>query len=132
LAVGVAAESEGLYMMVLRYLDVVLLVLAAPVAFALGAPVLGYAVGGGAWILQRVIAATDRSLIGKVTEPTRQLGFNLLEAFGRIWLLAGAIVVAGLVGRAQGLTAALVILGAYSIAFVIRLASGPPGRKTGR
>jgi hypothetical protein len=132
LAVGVAAESEGLYMVVLRYLDVVLLVLGAPVAFALGAPVLGYAVGGAAWILQRVIAATDRSLIGKVTEPTRQLGYNLLEAFGRIWLLAGAIVIAGLVGRAHGLTAALVILGAYSVAFVIRLASGPPGGKAAR
>jgi hypothetical protein len=132
LAVGVAAESEGLYMVVLRYLDVVLLVLGAPVAFALGAPVLGYAVGGAAWILQRVIAATDRSLIGKVTEPTRQLGYNLLEAFGRIWLLAGAIVIAGLVGRAHGLTAALVILGAYSVAFVIRLASGPPGGKATR
>ncbi|MEA2265889.1 MAG: hypothetical protein QOE27_1472 [Solirubrobacteraceae bacterium] len=132
MAVGVAAESEGLYMVVLRYLDVVLLVLGAPVAFALGAPVLGYAVGGAAWILQRVIAATDRSLIGKVTEPTRQLGYNLLEAFGRIWLLAGAIVIAGLVGRAHGLTAALVILGAYSVAFVIRLASGPPGGKATR
>ena len=38
LAVGVGAASEGLYMVVLRYLDVVLLVLAAPVASRSGPP----------------------------------------------------------------------------------------------
>jgi hypothetical protein len=36
-------------------------------------------------------------------------------------------VIAGVAGgRADGLTAALVIFGAYSIAFAIRLISGPP------
>ena len=52
---------------------------------------------------------------------------HLGEAFARIWLLAVFIVIAGLVGhRANGLTCALVIFGAYSIAFVIRVFSGPP------
>lgn len=128
MAVGVDAAFEGRSMMFLRYLDVAVVAVAAIPALALGAPALGYAVGGGAWILQRVIAVIDRHLVRKAgASPRKQLGFNLFEAFGRIWLLAGAIIVAGLAGgRADGLTAALVIFGAYSIAFVTRLLSGPP------
>lgn len=128
MAVGVDVASEELFMVVLRYMDVVLLALATAPALALGVPALGYAVGGAAWILQRVIAANDRRWIGRVSEPRKQLGYNLAEAFGRIWLLAGAIVAAGLVGRADGLTAAVVIFAAYSVALLIRLASGPPQR----
>jgi hypothetical protein len=132
LAVGVEAASEELFMVVLRYMDVVLVALAAIPALALGAPVLGYAGGGGAWIVQRIIAAQDSRWI-KANEPRKQLAFNLLEAFGRIWLLAGAIVAAGLAGgRADGLTAALVIFGAYSVAFLIRVLSGPPRRPGAR
>jgi hypothetical protein len=133
LAVGVDAAFEGRAMTILRYLDVAVVAIVAIPALALGAPVFGYAVGGGAWIVQRIIAATDRRLVSKMTDnPRTQLGFNLFERFGRIWLLAGAIIIAGVAGHRQdGLTAALVIFGAYSIAFVIKLASGrPPPRTT--
>jgi len=78
-----------------------------------------------------IVGATDRRFVSKVTDnPRTQVGFSLFEAFGRIWLLAGGIVVAGVAGqRADGLTAALVIFGAYSIAFIVRLVSGPPPPK---
>jgi hypothetical protein len=113
----------------LRYLDVVLVVIVMAPALMLGAPVLGYAVGAGGWILQRGIAETDRRWIRKVAEPRKQLGVSLFEAFGRTWLLAGVIIVAALAGgREDGLTAALVIFGAYSVAFVIRVLTGPPQR----
>ncbi len=113
----------------LRHLDVVLVVLAVPVALALGAPALGLLLGMGGWLVQRVLAHTDRRWIARAREPRTQLGLNLFEAFGRIWLLAGAIIVAGVVGgRADGLTAGLVICGAYSVAFAIRVFSGPPTR----
>jgi hypothetical protein len=111
-------------------IDVALIALAAPVALALGAPALGYLVGAGAWVLQRIVAQVDRRWVNQATEPKTQLGFNLFEAFGRIWLLAGAIVLAAVVGgRADGLTAALVIFGAYSVAFAVRVLSGPPQPK---
>ena len=83
--------------------------------------------------LQRIIAHADRRWISSATEPRTQLGLNLFEAFGRIWLLAGAIVARGVAGgRADGLTAALVIFGAYSVAFAIRVITGPPQRKVAR
>jgi hypothetical protein len=133
LAIGVGAASDELVMAVLRYLDVVLLAIAAVPALALAdASPLGYAIGSAGWILQRIVAETDKRLLRNVTEPRKQLGINLFEAFGRIWLMAGAIIAAGLVGRAQGLTAALVIFGAYSVSFVIRVISGPPQRRGAR
>jgi hypothetical protein len=113
--------------LLLRYVDALLVVIAAPVALALGAPVLGYTIGAVAWIAQRIIAQADRGLIRKATEPRTQLGLNLFERFGRIWLLAGAIVLAGVAGgRADGLTAAVVIFVAYSVAFAVQLVTGRP------
>ena len=114
-------------MAILRYLDVVLVAVAAAPALALGAPTLGYVVGAGAWLAQRILAQADKRWVSKAAEPRTQLGRSLFEAFARIWLLAGAIVAAGVAGgRADGLTAALTIFGAYSVAFAIRVLSGPP------
>lgn len=127
MAVGAGAGLQQRSMVVLRYVDVVLVAIVAVPALALGAPMLGYALGGGAWVLQRIIAMVDRYWTRKVAEPRTALAVNLFEAFGRIWLLAGAIVIAGVAGHRQdGLTASLVILGAYSAAFAIRVMSGPP------
>jgi hypothetical protein len=114
----------------LQYLDIVLVVLATPVALALGAPAFGLLIAVGAWLVQRVLAHTDRRWISRAREPRTQLGLNLAEAFGRIWLLVGAIVIAGVVGgRPDGLTAALTICGAYTVAFAIRVLTGPPQKK---
>jgi hypothetical protein len=115
-----------------RYLDVVLVVLAIGPAIALGAPALGVIVGSVGWIVQRVLQAADSRLIRRARERRDlALGVNLVEAFGRIWLLAGAIIVAGVVGgRADGLAAAVVIFAAYSIAFAVRIVQGRPGGPT--
>jgi hypothetical protein len=116
--------------MLLRYLDVALLAIAIVPALALGAPALGYAFGACGWILQRGLAETDRRWIRRVAEPRKQLGVSLFESFGRTWLLAGVIIIAAVAGgRKDGLTAALVIFGAYSVAFVVKLITGPPRRR---
>lgn len=116
----------------LRYLDVVLVVLAVPVTLALGAPAVGILVSAGAWLLQRLLArAGQRWIAGRGADA--RFGLNLIDGFGRIWLLAGAIVLAALIGgRSDGLAAALVIFGAYSIAFAMRLVSGRPQGEPGR
>jgi hypothetical protein len=120
-------NRHGRALALLRYLDVVVVVVAAAPALSLGAPALGYLVASVAWVAQRVLAELDRRWIGNAAQPHRQLGLGLFEAFGRIWLLAGAIVLAGVLGgRADGLTAALVIFVAYSIVFCARLISGRP------
>jgi hypothetical protein len=126
-APGASFDDAATAMAVLRNLDVLVLLLAAAPAIALAAPAFGYAVGAGAWIVQRVLQHADRNWISKAVEPGKRFGLNLFEAFGRIWLLAGAIVIAGVAGgRSDGLTAALVIFCAYSVAFAIRIVSGRP------
>ena len=109
-------------------LDLILLVPGVALALALGAPAFGVLVGAGAWLLQRVVAVADRRAIVRAAEPGSRLGLNFIDAFARIWLLAGGIVVAGAAGsRHDGLAAALLIFGAYSIAFAVRLARGRAG-----
>jgi hypothetical protein len=131
LAVGAETVPAPRSMIALRYLDVVVVLVAAIPALALGAPVLGYLVGGGFWILARVIAANDSRLTARLPEH-RQLAARLFAPFGRIFLLAGGIVIAAVAGgRRDGLTAAIVIFAAYSMAFAIRLISGPPPARTG-
>ncbi len=104
---------------VLQYPDVLLVVLAAIPVLAAGAPALGYAVGGVAWILGRIASAVADKRIAEVTDFARQIGYGVASSMLRVWLLACAIIVVGVTGtRADGLTAALVIFGAFSVYFV--------------
>jgi hypothetical protein len=110
---------------VVRHLDVVAVLIGAPLALVLGAPAFGVLVGAGGWLVQRAVAVADRMLIVKAAEPGSRLGLNFVDAFARIWLLAGAIIIAGVVGhRSDGLAAALLIFAAYSLALAVRLARG--------
>ena len=127
MAVAAKAAPDSQTMPLLRYLDVAVVVLAAAPALVLGAPAFGFALGAGAWLAQRLLQSQEHRLTARIEQPRTLLGVHLFEAFGRIWLLAIAIVVAGAAGgRADGLTAAVTIFAAYSIAFVIRVLSGPP------
>jgi len=120
--------ADGMGRRVIANLDLIVLVPAVAVAVALGAPAFGVLVGAGAWLLQRVAGVVDRRAITRAAEPGSRLGLNFIDAFGRIWLLAGGIIVAGAVGtREDGLAAAIVILAAYSIAFAVRIARGREG-----
>ncbi|HET9123417.1 MAG TPA: hypothetical protein VFN65_00875 [Solirubrobacteraceae bacterium] len=113
-------------------LDVPLVVIAAVVAIVAGAPVLGSVIGAGVWLLNRVVAVLDRRWADGLRTPRQQVTITLFERFGRIWLLAGGIIVSGLVGgRSDGLTTALFVCGAYTFVFVIRLFSGPPEPRSG-
>ena len=130
-AVGDGQRRVAIHMHALRYLDVLFAVIAAIVAIALGAPALGCALGAGGWVLQRVVQAVDRSWARRLREPRAQIGVSLFERFGRIWLLAGVIVVAGVAGgRTDGLAAAIIIFCAYTLRFMVGLLSGPPESST--
>ena len=105
--------------MALLYLDIVLVLLAVPVLLAAGVPTAGLIVGAAAWVVLRIAQiAADKQLVN-VKDLRRRLGLGVAFSLLRVWLLATAIIVAGLaVSRADGLTAALVIFGAFSVHFV--------------
>ena len=98
-----------------RYLDVVLIVLAAPFVVLLGLPVLGYVVGAVAWIVARVLEAVLERSAGR-GDVRRAIGVKVGSMIGRTWLIGIAILAVGLAAeREDGFTAALVCLAAYTV-----------------
>jgi hypothetical protein len=98
-----------------RYLDVVLIVLAAPFVVLLDLPVLGYAVGAIVWIVARVLEAALEHT-ARSTDVRRAIGVKVGSMVGRTWLIGIGILVVGLAAeREDGFTAALVCLAAYTV-----------------
>ncbi|HEX6026938.1 MAG TPA: hypothetical protein VFZ00_33380 [Solirubrobacter sp.] len=113
-----------------RYLDVAIVVLAAPFVVLMGAPVLGYLVAGCTWIASRILGAViERHARGKSAKA--QLSWNFGVLIGRAWLLGIAILIVGLAGdREDGLMAALLALVAFTVYFATTLIIRPMERKT--
>lgn len=115
----------------LRYLDVVLIVAALPfVAFA-GLPLLGYGVGAVAWILQRIAGAVLERRAARSQDMRLQVGLNFGGTLARAWMVGGAIIAVGLAGeRKDGLTAAVLVLVAFTVYFALTLALHALGRRS--
>lgn len=105
--------------MALQYLDIVLVLLAAAVALVAGAPTIGVTAGAVAWIVLRFAQIAMDKQLANVYDLRRRLGLGVAFAMLRVWLLASVIIACGLaVSRADGLSAALVIFGAFSVNFL--------------
>ena len=101
-------------------LDIVLVLVGAACALALGAPPVGVAVGAVAWILVRGASLVADRRIAAVEDPLRQLGLGVALRMLRVWVLACAIIAVGLTSsRANALAAALTIFGAFSLHFAV-------------
>jgi hypothetical protein len=98
-----------------RYVDVALVVLAAPFVVLLGAPVLGYVVGVGVWIAQRILEAVLEHAARR-SDVRRAIGLKVASMIGRTWLIGVGILAVGLAAeREDGFTAAIVCLAAYTV-----------------
>ena len=95
----------------LRHVDLVLLALAAPVFVIADLPLLGYAVGAIAWLIQHAIlvVAERRSGIAlRAGDRTSAVGSIAVATFVRLWVVTGAILLVGLLAeREDGLAAAV-------------------------
>jgi hypothetical protein len=118
---------------VVRYLDVVVVVLAAPFVVLMGAPVLGYVAAAVAWILSRALGVYVESRAKRLDNPRAIVGLNFSVLMGRAWLLGLTILLVGLEGtREDGLMAALLALVAFTIYFATSLLIRPFERNTPR
>jgi hypothetical protein len=105
-----------------RWLDVILVVLAAPFVVLMDLPVLGYTVGALAWILNRAIGVWVEHIAERQQDLRRAVGLNLAALFARAWLVGLTILAVGLAGeREDGLTAAVLMLVAFTLYFVSSL-----------
>jgi hypothetical protein len=104
-----------------KYVDLLLLA-AGLVVFLLGDfPMLGYAVGAAVWIVQRIVQvlATKRAN-AELAAGNRQKAMGIVAAttLGRVWLMATAVLVLGLVADKQdGLSAAVLVLALFTVSF---------------
>jgi hypothetical protein len=108
-------------MTILRWLDIAVLVLALPVFIALDAPLLGYAVCGGAWLVGRAAhLAAERHASTALAEGNRNraLGTMAVATLGRVWLVALAVLLVGLSDRDAGLAAALLAAAIVTAYFI--------------
>ena len=115
-----------------RYLDVVLVILAAPFVWLMGGPMLGYVVGAGAWLVTRVLGVLiERQARGKEIKTQIALNFGVL--MGRVWVVGIAILIVGRTAeREDGLAAALVALVAFTIYLATSMVLRPSERNTKR
>jgi hypothetical protein len=117
-------------LILVRYMDVVLVILAAPFVILMGGPVLGYVVGAGAWIATRLLGvAVER--YARTRDPKQQVALNFAALMGRAWILGITILVVGLAGeREDGLMAALLALVAFTVYLATTLALPRTERNT--
>jgi hypothetical protein len=107
---------------VLRFLDVGLIILALPFVAVAGLPVLGYVVGAGAWIVQRIAGELVERRARSAEDPRTEIGLIVASIIARAWVVGLAIVAVGTAGsRDDGAMAAATILAAFSIYFAMNL-----------
>jgi hypothetical protein len=117
---------------IVRFLDVLLVVLAAPFVVLMGGPVLGYVVGAVAWIVTRVLGVVVESK-ARGRSAKAQVGLNFGALMGRAWILGITILVVGLAGERQdGLMAALLALVAFTVYLATSLVLRPSERNNPR
>jgi len=103
-----------------KYVDLVVLT-AAPAVFLLGGlPMLGFAVGAGAWLAQRGIQVlASRRAKAELAAGRRQRAMGTIAAttLGRVWLMALAVLLAGLAEREAGLAAGILLAALFTVSF---------------
>ncbi|MGH2868060.1 MAG: hypothetical protein ACRDNK_10910 [Solirubrobacteraceae bacterium] len=127
MSLSAAAPAEPT-MPALRFFDVVLVIVAAPILLLIGVPALGYLVGAGAWLALRAVGVGAERLVGSTPEASRQITIRMAFMFARLFLLALAVIVARQSSQGDGLTALVVIVLSFTIALGLSAANRPRPR----
>jgi hypothetical protein len=132
----VAASGRGVT--AIRYVDVFLLAAALPVFIAADLPMLGYVVLAGVWVAQLGIERlAERRAKAALAEGDRRTAMGWIGAttLGRVWLVAIAVLLVGLLGdRDDGLAAAVLAAILFTVHLCCRLiarAMTPPEERLG-
>ena len=115
-------------MPLLKYFDVVLIAVAAPIMILIGVSASGYGIGAGAWIVLRAVGElVERRAAASAANV--QIGLRLGYMLSRLFLLAIAVVVArSSSGKDAGLTALVVIVFAFTVQLGISAVIRPRSR----
>lgn len=118
-------------MTAVRLLDVLLVLVTAPVAIIAGAPALGVLAGAAVWIAQRFAALAIESRAKRTDNVRAAVSMNLAGAFGRAWLVGLAILLVGTLGTDDdGLAAAILVLIAFTVYLLASLLTRSATRRS--
>ena len=112
-------------MLALRYIDLVLLVIALPIFIAADLPMLGYAAGSAAWIVQRAIQLYTNRKAAAADDPRTVVGIVAGSMIGRGWLVALTIFAAGMKDNDAGLAAAVLVIILFTAYFTVSMIMRP-------
>jgi hypothetical protein len=101
-----------------KHVDLLALAVALAVFIIGDLPLLGYAVAAGVWLAQRGIQVlARRRAAGDLAAGNRQraMGTIALSTLGRVWLMAGAVLLVGLAEREAGLAAAVLVAALFTL-----------------
>jgi hypothetical protein len=112
-------------MLALRYLDIVILILAFPVFLAADLPMLGYAAGAAAWLVQRAIQIVLNRKAAAADDPRTVVGIAAASMIGRGWLVALTIFAAGMQDNDAGLAAAVLVIVLFTAYFTVSMIMRP-------
>jgi hypothetical protein len=119
-SVNASTISEQHPVAVLRYFDVVLLAVAAPIMLLIGVPASGYLVAAATWVGLRALGEGVERYATATTEASRQIGIRLGYMLGRLFTLAIVVI---LVRKSDGQDAGLAALAVVVFAFTVQLAT---------
>jgi len=110
---------------VLRYLDLVVLVLALPIFVAAGLPMLGWLGAAVGWGIQRVVQISIEKRARESGDPRTVAGLLTGSMIARGWIVAGSIFVVGLSEREAGLAAAILSITLFTFYFTSQMLTRP-------
>jgi hypothetical protein len=114
-----ARPSRGLLR--LEWLDLVLLPFALPIFLVAGLPLLGWGVATVAWLSQRAIQVALARRANASDDVRTVAGLMAASMLARGWLLALAILGAGLIEREAGLSAAVLAILLFTVYFTAQI-----------
>ena len=121
LAIGASSRTgvPARWLRALGHADLALLAAALPVFVLADWPLLGYLVGAGAWVAQRLaMAYADRRTAASLASGDRRDAFRTtaVSTLGRVWLVSFAVLMVGLLAeRSDGLAAALLVAALFTV-----------------
>jgi hypothetical protein len=115
----------------LRYIDVVLLIVASPIMLLIGVSAAGYGAGAGAWIILSGLGVGVERFATAPRPLNQQVTLRLAFLMGRLFLLALVVILVRQGdGRGAGLTALLVIVFAFTAELFVSFANRPRLRRS--
>ena len=108
---------------ILRNIDIALLVVALPVWVVADLPILGWVATTVGWLASRVLQSFAEGRALKKGTRRAALGARAASLVGRLYAVTAAVLVAGLIDRDAGLSAAVLAVIVFTVYFITLIVS---------